>query len=255
MPLLTLEQSHALQRQFAAHVRNPDQHRAPKGLDPKGTAAYCRLFFETITAFIDETYRVLAQVMGEQWRPLERQFYEQFSAQSPYFHRISNEFLLFITSTARLKPALIELACYEQLLFDSKVIDPLQQPTATQSEQTVFASEPQLIVRAGLLLEGFEYNILGLLNTACWQDSFAEKIPSPQFFAFYRDGRNNGRVVHLSPITAMLLQQFEKPTTPLKALQAVAQATHVTLESILDFGLEFIDQSIGETLIFAQYNR
>jgi hypothetical protein len=253
---LTLDESLAKQRQFAAHLRNPEKNPAPDGIAEDRLQVYRELFFSSLTSFLDDTFEVLSRLLGDQWRPLNRQFFEEFQAQSPYFHRISNEFLSFLEISDVLHPAQLELARYEQRLFDAEVLAHEEYKQLILAQEAVIPAEllldTALVLRSSLSLEGFEYNMPALLTARSWDVQCEEKAAIPQFFAFYRDVNERIQTVILSPMTTLLLEQFKVPKTPRTVLQFLAESSGMTFEKIAGFGLEFMSESLGKTLLLSE---
>ena len=87
----------AVQRAFAAHVRNPDRHPAPAGVDPQRMAVYARLVYRNIEGFLARTFPTARQVLPEaRWHAAVRDFVERHASHSPYFRDISTEFLRYL---------------------------------------------------------------------------------------------------------------------------------------------------------------
>lgn len=110
----------ALQRAFAAHLRDPASNPAPAGIEPRRLAVYRDLFFNNVANFLATFFPVLRGLYtDEAWCALARDFYARHAARSPYFLDIAREFLDFL-DTARGEhpddpPCLRELAHYEWL--------------------------------------------------------------------------------------------------------------------------------------------
>lgn len=107
-----------LQRQFAAHLRNPDINTAPPGIEDRRLAIYRDLFFNNVEGFLHQAFPVLRSLYSEQdWLALVRQYFSLHASQSPQFYQIAEEFLLYLQSeheTSDADPAfLVELAHYE----------------------------------------------------------------------------------------------------------------------------------------------
>ena len=104
------------QLDFAAHIRNPQQHPAPEGIEPRRMQIYLRLFYNNIESFAAHAFPVAKAVLGDvQWHALVRRFVDQHASESPYFLEISQEFLEFLDEIdlSDLPPFLLELCHYE----------------------------------------------------------------------------------------------------------------------------------------------
>ena len=104
MPL-SLEESLALQKNFAAHIRSPDTVAKPQSIRDERMQVYRDLFFNSVKSFLNEAFPQLKKLIGNTWVDLQRSFYRDYFAQSPYFHRISSEFLNYLQSEEPIDPA------------------------------------------------------------------------------------------------------------------------------------------------------
>ncbi|MCF6254425.1 MAG: putative DNA-binding domain-containing protein [Thiomicrorhabdus sp.] len=111
-----------LQQQFAAHIRDPENTPyAPKGelpIEVRRLVAYQELFFNNIESFFSQIFPVCADILGEErWLTILREYMVKHNAQTPLFHELGQEFLLFLEAEFEPKesdPAfLLELAHYE----------------------------------------------------------------------------------------------------------------------------------------------
>ena len=107
----------AVQRAFAAHIRNPDRHPVPAGVDPRRMAVYAGLVYRNIEGFLARTFPAARQVLPEaRWHAAVRDFVECHASHSPYFRDISTEFLSYLETerdASEDPPFLAELCHYE----------------------------------------------------------------------------------------------------------------------------------------------
>lgn len=106
------------QREFAAHLRDPDNVPAPEGIEPRRMAIYRELFINNISGLLASTFPVTRQILGnEDWSALVRQFYAGHRAQTPYFIEVPREFVEWLAARSERPagepPFLDELAHYE----------------------------------------------------------------------------------------------------------------------------------------------
>lgn len=109
-----------LQRRFAAHLRDPQRHAAPEGIEERRLKVYRELFFNNMEDFIRRGFPVLRTLYDDgAWQRLVRAFFDRHACQSPYFVEIPAEFVTFVTQTYQAEegdpPFLAELAHYEWL--------------------------------------------------------------------------------------------------------------------------------------------
>tara|TARA_A100001391_G_scaffold147541_1_gene104969 strand:- start:5687 stop:6454 length:768 start_codon:yes stop_codon:yes gene_type:complete len=121
-----------IQRQFAAHLRDPERHPAPGGIEERRLAVYRKLFFNNINGFLEKGFPVLRSLHDEPaWRALVRAFFHDHGSRSPYFLDIAGEFVTFLSEEYQPgdddPPFLVELAHYEWM---EVVLETAQEPAA-----------------------------------------------------------------------------------------------------------------------------
>jgi len=86
-----------LQTDFTQHLRNPDLHPVPDGLDPRRMGIYSSLLFNNISALASEFFPVVhAITSSEDWDSMIREFFINYRAKAPYFRKLADEFLQFL---------------------------------------------------------------------------------------------------------------------------------------------------------------
>ena len=126
-----------LQRDFAAHIRDPRSCPAPEGIEDRRMAIYRNLFFSNIKSFLSANFPVLKSLYEESaWNILCRDFYREHRCHTPLFPELPREFLQYLQETrsdASDPPFMLELAHYEWVElalsldesdFESSGIDP-----------------------------------------------------------------------------------------------------------------------------------
>ena len=108
------------ERQFAAHLRNPERVPPPPGIEDRRLAVYRDLFWRNIEGFIANGFPVLRSILDDRrWQRLVRRFYAEHPCHSGYFIDIPEQFLLWLNDTPAARegypPFICELAYYEWL--------------------------------------------------------------------------------------------------------------------------------------------
>lgn len=112
-----LSATHALQRAFAAHVRDPE--RAPRpDVEPRRMAVYTELFFNNVESLLSANFPVIRALHDDAaWNALVRAFYRDHRCHTPLFTDLPREFIRFAERRAADgmgdPPFLVELAHYE----------------------------------------------------------------------------------------------------------------------------------------------
>ncbi len=106
------------QRQFAAHIRNPETAPAPDNIEPRRLTIYRELFFNNVNGFLSNTFPVLKSILSEtHWLEMARDFFARHECSTPLFAEISQEFLAYLQNErqpdADDPPFMLELAHYE----------------------------------------------------------------------------------------------------------------------------------------------
>jgi hypothetical protein len=107
-----------LQVRFAAHLRDPQRHPAPAGIEPRRMKIYSELFYNNVEGFLCTGFPVLRRITPDaRWHAMARDFFSRHVSHQPLFHRIAEEFLAYLEhERGRVKgdpPFLRELAHYE----------------------------------------------------------------------------------------------------------------------------------------------
>ena len=103
---------------LTAHIRDPQRHPAPAGIEDRRLAIYRDLLFNNVESLLAQSFPVLRRIHAEQeWRQLVRDYFRDHKAQTPYFMEVPQEFLTYLrderVADAKDFPFLAELAHYE----------------------------------------------------------------------------------------------------------------------------------------------
>lgn len=121
-----------LQYEFAAHLRDPQRHAPPPGLQDRRVGVYRELIYNNIEGLLAGNFPVIRKLMPDpRWHALVRAFLADHRAHTPLFHEIGREFHRFLETRAGQAagdpPFLAELAHYEwvelAVAFDEQRIE------------------------------------------------------------------------------------------------------------------------------------
>lgn|GEM_PF-1491366 len=256
MPL-TLEQSLHLQKQFAAHIRDPLKIPRPSQISDQRMQVYRDLFFSSLSGFLDDTFTQLQVLIESQdsgsWRALNRAFFSAGAAQSPYFHRISQEFLKYLESSNQLDPALMALAYYEQTHFNVLMSESEPNEVVNRALEWALCSDDTLLsqclrLRKDAQLLAVTHDIKSLQKVSVWDNSMATYFAIPSFFVFSKNRNNNVFSTQLTPMNAALLELIQAGVPPKAAFEYLAKTTSASVDQLQGFGLEYLRQSLGPLL-------
>lgn len=216
-----------LQYQFAAHIRDPQQHPAPAQIEERRLKIYRELFYNNIESFIASGFPVLRKLYNDiDWHNLVRQFFSQHHSHSPYFLQISQEFLQYLhTEHTPLHcdpPFLLELAHYEWVELALSVSNSEPDPNNIDSNAELLHGHPCISPLAWLLSYQWPVHQISPDYRPTTPPSHATHI------IVYRDRKDLVRFIITNPVTARLIQllQTNPNLTSLTALQYIATELH-----------------------------
>lgn len=221
------------QHAFMAHIRNPQLHPKPDGIEDRRMAIYRDLFFNNINGFISSGFPVLKTLYSdEEWLKLVRRFFAEHDCHSPYFLDIAGEFIAYLSTDYELQPSdpvfMLELAHYEWIELDVSIVqsDPIE--CAITDELTELA----------LYLSSSARNLSYQFAVQHISADFQPQQPSeqPHYFVVYRDTDDEVQFLATNAMTALLLSIIDvTPGIRLPALvaQVAQQAPQFTPEQLL----------------------
>lgn len=227
-----------LQNEFAAHIRDPDHHPAPAGIEDRRMKIYRDLFFNNIQSLLASNFPVLRLLYDDRdWRVLIRDFYARHRCKTPLFPEVAKEFLHYLQDEREPRAAdpgfLLELAHYEwvelALELDERELDDVPAD------------------REGSLLDG-----VPVLSPLAWPMSYRYPVhrihPSFQpreepeeqtHLLVWRNRDDNVKFMQLNTVSRLLLQLMhdEPRLTGLQLLQRVAATIrHPEPEKVITAG-------------------
>lgn len=111
---------------LARHLRDPETHAPPPGIEERRVRVYRELFFNSIEGLLRNGFPVISETLGAAgWKSLIRTFFATHRSRTPLFPQIAAEFVVYLEEHAEatgLPAWLPELAHYEwieQALFTS----------------------------------------------------------------------------------------------------------------------------------------
>lgn len=109
----------AVQLDFAAHIRDPNNRPVPDGVSSRRMRVYVELFFSNIEQLLSNGFPVIRRLLDdEEWHTLVRDFMARHRCRTPLFPAIGRELSDFLSrhdAALAGRPFLAELARYEHL--------------------------------------------------------------------------------------------------------------------------------------------
>lgn len=233
-----------LQRDFASYLREPERLTPPAGLSERRLRIYEELFFNNVRGFLDATFPVCAEILGEgDWVTLAKRFWAEHRCHSPYFLEIPQEFLHWLgkdTHGLPLPDYFMELAHYEwmELSVDVAVVP------------EVFVEQGNLIDQIPVLApaaEGFLYNYPVQAISAEAPEVEAQQTA----LIVYRDEEESVQFIQTNPFTLGLLPILkEQRMVGAEAVASLLKSQGMEInEQMLGFGLGILHQWREQGLI------
>ena len=225
------------QQTFSDHIRKADSVDIIPGVEARRMKIYRELFFNNIEGFISSTFPVLNELLtSDQWERLVRDFFVTHSCQSPYFLKISEEFLEYIEqSTLDFLPEFAyQLAHWEWMELYADVVE-----TSDVSE----------------VLEQIELTDCITTNDCTWNvayDFCVQKISSDYipddvettFLIVHRDTDLSVGFIEINPLSMMLFEQLKsnQNKTLDELLAEISTQQKIDPETVKNGGLDIIRQ-------------
>jgi hypothetical protein len=230
------------QYEFAAHIRDPEKNARPEDVADQRMAVYRELFFNNLEGFLANNFPVLRSVLEDQvWYLLVRDFYARHRAETPLFHEIPREFLLYLETERTAPddpPFLWELAHYEWVELALSLAD---------------QKDNEKINPEGNLLEG-----LPIISTLAWPLRYhfpvhrisrkyqpAEINTQPTFLIVYRDWNDQVAFMEINSVTARLLELLSKKEVNngrAALVQIAHELQHSNLEQVIAGGHQTLEE-------------
>lgn len=240
---------------FSAHIRDPQHSPKPKNTASRGIAVYKEIVFNNLFESISACFPVAQKVLGKRaWLNLVRCFLREYSANTPIFREIPQEFLSFLSmqtklADTKLPPYLLSLCHYEwvELAVSTTPLPETNHEAreicALKSAEDLLAYQPAFTPTMQLL--NYEYAVQKI------SPRYKPKEKVSTQLLVYRDAEYSVKFVELNPVTYRLIEllQHEK-TTGLQALTIIAnELSHPQPEIIVQFGMSILEDLATQGII------
>lgn len=214
---------HDQQFALACHLRDPQAHPAPPGIEDRRLAIYRDLFFNNIEGLLAGNFPVIRKTLGDDaWRGLVRGFYANHRSHTPLFPEIAREFIRYLETRGddALPPWMRELAHYEWVELALQIADDAL--PAHVADGDLLAGEPVLSPFAWALAYQWPVHRIG--------PAFQSDQPpaEPTLLLVRRDVDYQVRFAAISPLVYRLVELLgEGGRTGSDALRQLAQEAGV----------------------------
>jgi len=225
----------SVQRQFLAHLRNPELQPLPTGFDQQGAAIYVDLLYNKFNDSLTTCFPVTYAILGETaWQRLLRDFIAEHRCVSPYYRQIPDEFMLYLQNERQVtddSPFLAELAHFEwiELVLSIAEAEPVVIETLTDTHildaVLVFAPVIKLLYYVWPVQQ---------INQAYQPD---EPPALATHILGFRDVADQVQFISINPATASLLMHLQNGHTATQVLQELGKDLNPSeLSNLMLFG-------------------
>ena len=205
-----LSPTHALQRAFAAHLRDPTHASPPADIEPRRMAVYTDLFFNNIESLLTANFPVIRSLYGDaEWRALVRAFYRDHRCHTPLFTDIAREFIRYLETRgddAGDPPFLGELAHYEWIELALTLDESDIATVAHDPDGDVVDGVPTVSPLARVLAYRFPVHRIRA-------DFRPQEAPAqPTLILLARDHADELHFLEIEPLTALLFERLQANT-------------------------------------------
>ncbi len=228
-----------VQRQFLAHLRNPEHEPLPNGFAEQSAEIYVDLLYNKFNDSLELCFPVTHDVLGETaWQQLLKAFIAEHRCKSPYYRQIPDEFIRYL-QTERVSVSdplyLLELAHFEwvEMILAITEAEPITASTLSAINDWL-ACRPIFVP----ILEVLHYVYPVQRINASYQPT----IPPEQVTHIlgFRDMADVVQFIELHPATTRLLEILQSTgCTVREAIEQIATELEQPEPSALfSFGIE-----------------
>ena len=234
----------ATQYGFAAHIRDPDAHAAPDGIEDRRMAIYRDLFFNNVASLLGRTFPVLHRILGrDRWRVLMRDYFSHHESHTPLFLEMPREFLQYLEAERGKVdgdlPFMLELAHYEWVELALAIDERDADLTDVDTGGDLLQGQPVLSPLFRSLTYCYPVHQLS-------PDFQPREAPQkPTRLLVYRNLNDQVSFIEINAVTTRLLELLAEghETTGRQALEIIAQELdHPKHETVVDGGLEILER-------------
>lgn len=232
-----------VQRDLAAHLRDPEHQPAPEGIEERRLQIYRDLVYNNLAGFLENGFPVLRALLPEaRWHELIRAFLARHTAHSPYFVDIPAEFLNFLDSeyeAAEIDPPFIQaLAHYEWLELVAEVSREEFPRAGVNLAGDLLTGIP--VISPLVHVQGYEWPV----HRIAPEFQPAEPLAEPVWLVVYRDRHDEVRFMEINAVTARLLGLLRENTerSGRAVLEQIAgEMGAPDAEPIVEFGAQTLE--------------
>jgi len=228
---------------FAAHIRDPEKHALPAGLEDRRMGIYRELFYNNVEGFLSSGFPVLREIMDDtHWHSMARDFFSRHHCHTPLFLEIPREFLGYLEEERGNReddPAFLrELAHYEWVELALSVAEDDTINNVNENGD-LLESAPALSSLAWPL--SYRYPVHKI------SPEFQPSAPDeqPTYLIVYRDADDEVGFLELNAVSARLFSLLqERPDTSGRDVleQIATELQHPDPAQVVTAGLAILEE-------------
>ena len=239
----------ATQREFCAHMRDPDINAAPAAIEDRRLAIYRNLVFNNIESFLGSAFPILKSIInGEKWSQMVRDFISVHECQTPYFLKISEEFIKYLELNSEQYPLfMLELAHYEWVEL---ALDVSQQDIPSHPPHEAHVLDDMALISPLAWRLSYRYPV-HKMGPGYVEQELKDTDPLT-FLIVYRNRDLKVGFIESNAVTFRLLDIIESDALSGRAaiLKLAKEIQHSDLNSLLAFGAEVLYSLAGKDVIY-----
>jgi len=239
-----------VQREFTAHLRNPEHNPPPQGIEDRRLGIYRELLYNNIESFMSGSFPVVRSLFSDDdWHALVRGYFANHVARTPLFPKLAQEFLQYLAEAGppfSVPEFLSELAHYEwlelEVSLDAREIDTVEIDPAANCLDGIPRMNPIARVHA----YAFPVHRIGPGYRP------AEPPAEPTYLAVWRRRNDDVGFMQLNPLTARLVELMLADTRRSgRALleQIATELQHPQPAVVVDGGAAILDELTDRELV------
>ena len=237
------------QRAFCAHMRDPDINAAPAAIEDRRLAIYRNLVFNNIESFLGSAFPILKSIInGEKWSQMVRDFISLHECQTPYFLKISEEFIKYLELNSEQYPLfMLELAHYEWVEL---ALDVSQQDIPSHPPHEAHVLDDMALISPLAWRLSYRYPV-HKMGPGYVEQELKDTDPLT-FLIVYRNRDLKVGFIESNAVTFRLLDIIESDALSGRAaiLKLAKEIQHSDLNSLLAFGAEVLYSLAGKDVIY-----
>jgi len=219
------------QTSMGQYLRDPENIPAPNGLDKRRASIYSDLVFNNIESQLASGFPVIHSILStEDWQAIVREFLRDYRAQTPYFTKLSAEFVSFIANKTPAKyehDFLLELAHYERVELDLYMMDEAHERTNI-AEGDLLTAPLHIASTTQLLAYAYPVHKISPSNLP------TDTPEQATYLLLFQDHEQEVRFFEIQPLAYRLIEKIsEKESSDgLSLLSEIAEEMNLNMNDI-----------------------